>query len=117
MKKLEIKSAEIGLDLLFQAATLGLVTIISATAAAPILPQELKQEVNKIGGHDLDKAHEYWKDKIIEGAENIEDAVKELSGFKHAPRIGRQSSEQAADKCKAIRLGNWIFTIRTPYCS
>lgn len=118
-KKAENKSSEfdIGLELAFQAGALGLVTVLSATALAPVLPQDVKQKINQALGGDLDASHHYLKDKLMIVAAQVEKAANRLhNGAQEPQRSIRKSATDNKCQEQTVEIGKWVFTIPSLNC-
>ena len=108
---------DIGLEMAFQVSALGVAAMVSATALAPILPQDMKQNINQVIGGDLDVAHHHFKNKLMIVAEYIDGAV---NSFQNGGQENRTRTRKSAanNKCQGqtVEIGNWVFTIPTPNC-
>lgn len=104
-----------GLKLLSDVATLTIASLFALTASAPILPDNVKHQINQVIGGDLDASHEFWKSGVIKA---VEGAQKTLQGFTgHPPKNKKTTANKCEADEKTIRIGNVIFTILVPNCS
>lgn len=121
MAKDKFGTLDIGLEMAFQASALGVATMLSVTAFAPVLPQDMKQKINQTIGGDLDMAHHTLRSQLMVVAEYIEGTV---SSFQNGGQNGGQEAQPrtrksaANNKCEGqrVEIGKWVFTIPTPNC-